>query len=47
MKAVMPCLQVDENGIGCFIDPETNVKVAFRTQKGECKSTTVKNGIVK
>lgn len=44
---VSKCLQVDENGLGCFVDPETNNKVIFKTHKGECKAASVKNGIIK
>jgi len=44
---VSPNLKVDENGLGCFVDPVSNAKLVFKTHRGECKSVTIKNGIIK
>ena len=40
-------LLVDENGLGCYVDPTTKAKMIFKTQRGECKAASVKNGLVK
>jgi len=44
---VSKCLQVDDAGVGCYIDPETNAKAVFKTRLGACKAATVKKGVVK
>ena len=40
-------LKIDENGLGCYVDPTTQAKAIFKTPRGECKAATVKNGVVK
>lgn len=44
---VSKCLQVDEDGVGCYVDPESNAKAIFKTAKGICKSSTIKKGVIK
>lgn len=45
--AVSKQLQIDENGVGCYVEPESNSKAVFKTMKGICKSSTIKAGIIK
>jgi methionine--tRNA ligase beta chain len=44
---IAPGLITDGNLNGCFKDPESGKLLPFTTPKGVCKSSTVKDGIIK
>lgn len=44
---VMPCLFTDDNLQAVFRDAESGKDSAFKTDKGVCKSSTVKKGVIR